>query len=138
MRPGLGLLVALALALVLPAAGAGPAFTKIDGIGGTRQDMNALAEKTFAPAGYAVLTWNMKRKTSAERFGWMYSRDELAEWVEPLRRLAASTDAVYGVFDDNAQDYAPRSAAILRDLLDEAGIPATGGVEPEPAMPTLF
>jgi hypothetical protein len=32
--------------------------------------------------------------------------------------------------NNNRNDYAPRSASILRELLDEAGIPAAGGVEP--------
>jgi hypothetical protein len=42
------------------------------------------------------------------------------------------------MFNNNRNDYAPRSAHVLRGLLDEAGVPATGAVEPEPAEPTLF
>ena len=42
-----------------------------------------------------------RRKTSAERFDWMYSPEELAEWVEPLRRLAAEADEVYALFNNN-------------------------------------
>jgi hypothetical protein len=41
-------------------------------------------------------------------------------------------------FNDNRDDFAPRSAVILRGLLDQAGIPAAGGVEPPPIAPTLF
>ena len=37
---------------------------------------------------------------------------------------------MYALFNNNRLDYAPRSAQVLRGLLDEAGIPATGGVEP--------
>ena len=33
-------------------------------------------------------TWNLKGKTSAERFDWLYDRQELEEWVEPLTELA--------------------------------------------------
>ena len=88
--------------------------------------------------GRNVKTWNIRGATSAARFDWDYAPDELAEWVEPLARLASSTDEVYGLFNNNNQDQAPRSAAILRRLLDEAGIPATGAVEPEPDAPTLF
>jgi uncharacterized protein YecE (DUF72 family) len=83
-------------------------------------------------------TWFRKTKTSAERFDWLYGRDELAEWVEPLRRLAAEAEEVYALFNNNRDDFAPRSAQLLRGLLDEAGIEASGGVEPEPAEPTLF
>jgi uncharacterized protein YecE (DUF72 family) len=84
-------------------------------------------------------TWNIRGATkSSERFDWMYSAEELAEWVEPIGRLAAEADEVYAMFNNNRDDFAPRSAAILRGLLDEAGIPATGGVEPVPERPTLF
>lgn len=83
-------------------------------------------------------TWFRKTRTSAERFDWLYAREELAEWVEPLRRLASEAEEVYALFNNNRDDFAPRSAQLLRGLLDEAGIEASGGVEPEPAEPTLF
>ncbi len=59
--------------------------------------------------GRDAKTWNIRGSSSVQRFDWDYAEAELAEWVEPLRRL-----------------------------LDAAGIPATGGSEPEPAAPTLF
>ena len=76
-------------------------------------------------------TWNIRNaRTSAERFDWMYSAEELAEWVEPLARLAEQSEEVYALMNNNRADYAPRSATILRGLLDEHGVPATGGLEP--------
>jgi hypothetical protein len=42
------------------------------------------------------------------------------------------------LFSNNRDDFAPRSATLLRGLLDEAGIPASGGLEPPPDRPTLF
>jgi len=76
-------------------------------------------------------TWNVRgARSSADRFDWMYSADELAEWVEPLGRLAEEAEEVYAMFNNNRYDYAPRSAAELRRLLDETGIPAAGGLEP--------
>ena len=42
------------------------------------------------------------------------------------------------MFNVNRDDQAPRAAVIFRRLLDEAGIGATGGVEPPPERPTLF
>ena len=83
-------------------------------------------------------TWNIKAEKSSERFDWMYSAEELAEWVEKLGRLASEADEVYALFNNNRDDFAPRSAVILRGLLDEAGIPATGGIMPPPLAPTLF
>src|SRR5438876_1918733 len=68
-------------------------------------------------------TWNIRgAKSSAERFDWLYSADELQEWVEPLGGLAAEADEVYAMFNNNRADYAPRSATTLRGLLDEAGL----------------
>lgn len=83
-------------------------------------------------------TWFKKVDTSAERFDWLYDPDELAEWVPDLARLDADTEELYVLFNNNRDDFAPRSAQLLRGLLDEAGLDATGGIEPEPAEPTLF
>ena len=78
-------------------------------------------------------TWNLKGKTSAERFDWMYDRTELEDWVEPLDGLAGQAEEVYALFNNNRYDYAPRSAQLLRGLLDEREIPASGGAEPPAA-----
>jgi uncharacterized protein YecE (DUF72 family) len=83
-------------------------------------------------------TWNIKAEKSSERFNWMYSADELEEWVPKLERLAGEAEEVYAFFNNNRDDFAPRSAAILRGLLDEAGLPATGGIEPPAIAPKLF
>jgi uncharacterized protein YecE (DUF72 family) len=83
-------------------------------------------------------TWNIKAEKSSERFNWMYSAEELEEWVPKLGHLSAEADEVYAMFNNNRDDFAPRSAVILRGLLDEVGIPASGGIEPPPLAPTLF
>ncbi len=88
--------------------------------------------------GRNVRTWNIKAEKSWQRFDWMYSPEELEEWVEKIGRLADDAGDVYAMFNNNRDDFAPRSAAILRGLLDEAGIPAAGGIEPPPLAPTLF
>ena len=75
-------------------------------------------------------TWNLRGRTSAERFDWLYDREELEDWVEPLAELSGRADEVYALFNNNRYDYAPRSARVLRGLLDEREIPATGGIEP--------
>jgi hypothetical protein len=38
----------------------------------------------------------------------------------------------------NRDDFAPLSAQVLRGLVDEAGVPASGGTEPPPTELTLF
>ena len=89
--------------------------------------------------GRNAATWNIRgAESAAERFDWLYSADELAEWVEPLARLANEAEEVYALFNNNRDDFAPRSAQVLRGLLDEAGVPAAGGIEPPPTELTLF
>jgi uncharacterized protein YecE (DUF72 family) len=88
--------------------------------------------------GRNVKTWNIKAEKSSERFNWMYTPGELTEWVEKLGSLAENADEVYAMFNNNRDDFAPRSAVLLRGLLDEAGIAASGGIEPPPREPTLF
>lgn len=88
--------------------------------------------------GRNAKTWNIRAEKSWHRFDWMYSPEELAEWVGDLGRLAGEADEVYALFNNNRDDFAPRSAVILRGLLDEAGIAAAGGIEPPPVAPTLF
>ena len=89
--------------------------------------------------GRNAKTWNIRgAESAAERFDWLYSADELAEWVEPLAGLSERSDEVYAMFNNNRDDFAPRSAQVLRGLLDEAGVPATGGIEPPATELTLF
>jgi uncharacterized protein YecE (DUF72 family) len=79
-------------------------------------------------------TWNIRgARSSADRFDWMYSPEELAEWVGSLARLAEEAGEAYAMFNNNRDDFAPRSARELRNLLDEAGIAASGGLEPPPS-----
>ena len=88
--------------------------------------------------GRNVETWNIRGGTAADRFDWLYSEEDLAGWVDPLAQLADQAEEVYAMFNNNRDDFAPRSARILRGLLDEAGVAAAGGVEPPPAELTLF
>ncbi|MBA2295256.1 MAG: DUF72 domain-containing protein, partial [Actinobacteria bacterium] len=89
--------------------------------------------------GRNAQTWNIRGASSAaDRFDWLYSSEELAGWVAPLERLADEAEEVYALFNNNRDDFAPRSAGILRGLLDEAGVPAAGGIEPPPSELTLF
>ncbi len=88
--------------------------------------------------GRNAKTWNIRSERSADRFDWMYSAEELSDWVPELGRLAGEADEVYAMFNNNRDDFAPRSALLLRGLLDESGIAAEGGIEPPPLRPTLF
>jgi uncharacterized protein YecE (DUF72 family) len=88
--------------------------------------------------GRNVETWNIRGGSAADRFDWLYAEEDLAEWVGPLARLADEAEEVYAMFNNNRDDFAPRSSQLLRGLLDEAGVPATGGIEPPSTDLTLF
>ena len=86
-------------------------------------------------------TWNRRGGSAAERFDYLYPPDELREWVEPLRELSNEAEQAFAFFNNNASSPSPgaelgrvaqaaQNAFELRGLLDEAGVPATGGVEP--------
>jgi uncharacterized protein YecE (DUF72 family) len=86
-------------------------------------------------------TWNKRGGSAAERFDYLYRRDELQEWVEPLRELAQEAEQAFALFNNNSSSPSPggelqrvaqaaQNAYELRALLDPAGVPATGGVEP--------
>jgi uncharacterized protein YecE (DUF72 family) len=88
--------------------------------------------------GRNVKTWNIKAEKSSARFDWMYSAEELEEWVPRFAQLADESEEVYAMFNNNRDDFAPRSAQIMRGLLDAAGIAAAGGLEPVQRAQTLF
>jgi uncharacterized protein YecE (DUF72 family) len=53
-----------------------------------------------------------------ERFGYRYSRPELAEWAPKLHDLAAQTKQVHVLMNNCYSDYAQTNAAELIDLLN--------------------
>jgi uncharacterized protein YecE (DUF72 family) len=54
-----------------------------------------------------------------EKFGYNYSRDELAQWVPKLKQLAAETSQTHVLMNNCYSDYAQRNATTLIDLLGE-------------------
>jgi uncharacterized protein YecE (DUF72 family) len=54
-----------------------------------------------------------------EKFGYLYSKKELAEWVPKLKGLAAETDRTHVLTNNCYSDYAQRNAATLIELLGE-------------------
>ena len=78
-------------------------------------------------------TWNVRGKSAAERFDYLYSDDELREWVEPLRELSGQAENAYAVFNNNNRSEGPgggwvsqaaTNAHALRQLLKEAEVAA--------------
>jgi uncharacterized protein YecE (DUF72 family) len=78
-------------------------------------------------------TWNKRVRTAAERFDYLYSEEELGEWVAPLAELSGQADNVYAMFNNNGRSetpqgdiaQAPVNAQMLRGLLEREGLPVT-------------
>ncbi|MDP8943987.1 MAG: DUF72 domain-containing protein [Actinomycetota bacterium] len=58
----------------------------------------------------------LKGRTVAERFGWVYSDEELGEISERVDRLAEEAGEVRVMFNNNRSDDAPTAARRLREL----------------------
>ena len=85
-------------------------------------------------------TWNKRTGSAAERFDYLYSEEELREWVPRLKELAAETPTVYAMFNNNGRSampspplaeavenerdgvvaQAPTNAQMLKGLLDHS------------------
>ena len=78
-------------------------------------------------------TWNKRVRSAAERFDYLYSEEELREWVDPLKELAGKAEVVYAMFNNNGRSttadgaiaQAPVNAQMLKGLLQQAELPAS-------------
>jgi uncharacterized protein YecE (DUF72 family) len=57
-------------------------------------------------------TWNKRTGSAAERFDYLYSDDELNEWVPKLRELAGQAQTVYAMFNNNGRSSMPSMAPL--------------------------
>src|SRR4029453_1281896 len=77
-----------------------------------------------ATAGLSVVRFHghsdkWTSKDIHEKFGYDYSRKELAEWAPKLRALAEQTEQTQVFMNNCYSDYAQRNASTLIELLDE-------------------
>ncbi len=79
--------------------------------------------------GRADDTWKARTASAAERFRYLYDRDELAEWTPRVRRLAGRARDVHLLMNNCYQDYGVRNATDLQELL--AGTDGVVEVPPE-------
>ena len=84
--------------------------------------------------GRNAQTWNKRTGSAAERFDYLYSDEELREWVAPLKELAEQAQRAYAFFNNNATSpdgrggrvaQAATNAKALRQLLEAEHVPAT-------------
>jgi uncharacterized protein YecE (DUF72 family) len=87
--------------------------------------------------GRNLATWNKRGGSAAERFDYLYSDEELAEWVGPLGELAGEAQQAFAFFNNNASSPGPRgavervaqaatNAVELRRMLAAAGVAVAG------------
>jgi uncharacterized protein YecE (DUF72 family) len=72
--------------------------------------------------GRADSTWRARNVTAAERFRYLYSEAELAEWVPRTKRLAQLASRVHLLMNNCYQDYGVRNAAELAAMLAGEGL----------------
>ena len=58
-------------------------------------------------------TWNVRGKSAAQRFDYLYSDEELEEWVAPMRELADGAKQAFAVFNNNGRS--PRAPGLDDD-----------------------
>jgi uncharacterized protein YecE (DUF72 family) len=84
----------------------------------TRRDVAYLRMHGRNTDGY------LKGKSVAERFGWVYSADELKELAQRAKGLAEDAAAVHVAFNNNRSSDAPDSARHFRELIGQDPGPA--------------
>jgi uncharacterized protein YecE (DUF72 family) len=83
--------------------------------------------------GRNASTWNKRTGSAAERFDYLYSEEELEEWVEPLRELASESESVFAMFNNNGRSAMPSTGLEGLEPGEVAGDPAKGEVAQAPA-----
>lgn len=86
--------------------------------------------------GRNAATWRSRTDSSADRFDYLYSTDELREWEPKIRELARDADQTFVMFNNNKYDYAQRNAAEIQTILGDLVPPRSP--DAESGEPTLF
>jgi uncharacterized protein YecE (DUF72 family) len=76
----------------------------------------------------------LKGRTVAERFGWVYSDDELAEIADRTKKLAEDAGEVHVAFNNNRSSDAPDAARRFRELIGQDPGPAPSAPRPGEQM----
>jgi uncharacterized protein YecE (DUF72 family) len=109
---------------------------RIEGAKNVAQTVLALTSPTTYVRfhGRNASTWNKRGGSAAERFDYLYSDDELREWVGPLRELAEEAEQAYAFFNNNATSpdgrggrmaQAAANAKALQRLLQAEKVPVS-------------
>jgi uncharacterized protein YecE (DUF72 family) len=85
--------------------------------------------------GRNAKTWNVRGGSASDRFDYLYTHAELAEWAEPLREVGEQADQAYVLFNNNRWSrargssdpvaQAPANALALQGILTDERIPTS-------------
>ena len=97
-------------------------FVCVDEPPGLRTSFPPLAEVTAPTAvvrfrGRKADTWEVRGVSTVERLNWLYSDEELEEWLPRIEGLARDAEEVHLIFNTKAEDQGVQNAARLQRLL---------------------
>ena len=84
-----------------------------------------------SPIGYIrfhgrnAAKWWKQERTSAERYDYLYSSDELVDWLPRVAEVAERTDDTYVFFNNHRNGQAATNARQMADMLDIVPPPVT-------------
>src|SRR2546425_5135065 len=67
--------------------------------------------------GHNAEMWTRRVKTAAERFDYLYSEDELRDWVPRVRDLVKDAREVHVLMNNCHRDYSVRNARQIGEML---------------------
>ena len=79
--------------------------------------------------GRNVDTWGITRGAASDRFKYLYSDEELEEWVPQVTELARQAATVHVLFNNNYEDWGMRNARRMAQLLGTDPGPAQGELD---------
>ena len=88
-----------------------------------------------APLAYVRLhgrnaeTWGITRGAASDRFKYLYSDEELTEWVPQVGELARQAATVHVLFNNNYEDWGMRNARRMTQLLGVDAGPSQGELD---------
>jgi uncharacterized protein YecE (DUF72 family) len=98
-------------------------YTSVDMPQGFRSSLPPVAASTSPGLAYVRFhgrnteAWKRKSETATPRFAYLYSEEELAEWVPRIKELATDSREVHVLMNNCYRDYAVTNARQLAGLL---------------------
>ena len=98
-------------------------YTSVDMPQGFRSSLPPVGASTSPALSYVrfhgrnTQAWKRKSETATPRFAYLYSEEELAEWVPRIKELATDSREVHVLMNNCYRDYAVTNARQLAGLL---------------------